>query len=141
MHETQVQSLGGEGPMEEGMATHSSIPAWRIPCTEEPGGLQSMGSHSQAGLNTSTTNMASDFKIDFLSYPLRGHCFPRAPCGYPPGRPLWATCSCCVWLQELPLLILLGQPQEHLTPFSSWALLVLRGPVRVWDAHFPLVHI
>ena len=37
----------GEDPLEEGMATHSSILAWRIPWTEEPGGLQSMGSQSQ----------------------------------------------------------------------------------------------
>ena len=36
--ETQVQSLGPEDPLEEGMATHSSILAWRIPWTEEPGG-------------------------------------------------------------------------------------------------------
>ena len=42
--ETQVQSLGWEDPLEKGMATHSSILAWRIPCTEEPGGLESMGS-------------------------------------------------------------------------------------------------
>ena len=39
----RVPSLGGEDPMEEGMATHSSLLAWRIPWTEEPGGLQSMG--------------------------------------------------------------------------------------------------
>ena len=39
-----VQSLGQEDPLEEGMTTHSSILAWRIPWTEEPGGLQSMGS-------------------------------------------------------------------------------------------------
>ena len=44
MQETWVQSLGREDPLEEGMATHSSILAWRIPWTEEPGGLQSMGS-------------------------------------------------------------------------------------------------
>ena len=41
--ETQVRSLGVEDPLEKGMATHSSILAWRIPWTEEPGGLQSMG--------------------------------------------------------------------------------------------------
>ena len=41
--ETQVWSLGWEDPLEEEMVTHSSIPAWRIPWTEEPGGLQSMG--------------------------------------------------------------------------------------------------
>ena len=42
MQETQVQSLGWEDPLEKGMATHSSILAWRIPWTEEPGGLQSL---------------------------------------------------------------------------------------------------
>ena len=40
MQEIQVQSLGREDPLEKGMATHSSIVAWRIPRTEEPGGLQ-----------------------------------------------------------------------------------------------------
>ena len=38
----QVPSLGQEGPLEKEMATHSSILAWRIPCTGEPGGLQAM---------------------------------------------------------------------------------------------------
>ena len=44
---TQVQSLMWEDPLEKEMATHSSILAWRIPWTEEPGGLQSTGSQSQ----------------------------------------------------------------------------------------------
>ena len=44
IQETWVPSLGWEDPLEKGMATHSSILAWRIPWTEEPGGLQSMGS-------------------------------------------------------------------------------------------------
>ena len=44
MGETWVQSLGQEDPLEKGMATHSSIRAWRIPWTEEPGRLQSKGS-------------------------------------------------------------------------------------------------
>ena len=44
MQETQVQFLGREDPLEKGMVTHSSILAWRIPWTEEPGGLESMGS-------------------------------------------------------------------------------------------------
>ena len=43
MQETRVRSLGGEDPLEKEMATHSSILAWRIPWTEKPGGLQSMG--------------------------------------------------------------------------------------------------
>ena len=44
MQETQVRSLGWEDPLEKEMAAHSSILAWRIPWTQEPGGLQSMGS-------------------------------------------------------------------------------------------------
>ena len=44
MQETQVQSLGWEDPLEEGMAARSKILAWRIQWTEEPGGLQSMKS-------------------------------------------------------------------------------------------------
>ena len=44
MQDTWVQSLSQEDPLEEGMATHSSIIAWRIPWTEEPGGLQSTAS-------------------------------------------------------------------------------------------------
>ena len=49
----RVQFLGGEDPLEEGMATHSSILAWRIPWMDEPGGLQSMGSQ-RAGHNRET---------------------------------------------------------------------------------------
>ena len=44
MQKTWVPSLGWEDALEDDMATHASIPAWRIPRTEEPGGLQSMGS-------------------------------------------------------------------------------------------------
>ena len=44
MQKTQIQFLGWEDPLEKGMATHSNILAWRIPWTEEPGGLKSMGS-------------------------------------------------------------------------------------------------
>ena len=53
MPETQVQNLGGEDPLEQEMATHSSILAWKIPRTEDPGGLQSMGSQ-RAGHNEAT---------------------------------------------------------------------------------------
>ena len=48
--ETQVRFLALEDPLEEGMATHSRILAWRIPWTEEPGGLQSVESQSQTRL-------------------------------------------------------------------------------------------
>ena len=54
MQKTQVQSLGWEDLIEKGTATHSSILAWRIPWTEEPGGLQSMG--LQRVRNNSATN-------------------------------------------------------------------------------------
>ena len=60
VQETRVQSLGQEVPLKKGMATHSSILAWEIPWTEEPGGLQSLGSQSQTRL--------SDFHIHARSH-------------------------------------------------------------------------
>ena len=51
MQETQIQCLDPEDPLQKEMATHSSILAWRIPWTEEPGGLQSMGSQSWTQLS------------------------------------------------------------------------------------------
>ena len=71
MQETQVWSLGQENPLEKGMATHSNILAWRIPWTEEPGGLQSTGSqrvgHNWA-INTHTHRNTKDFWV-FILYP------------------------------------------------------------------------
>ena len=64
MPETWVQSLGWEDPLEKGMATHSSILAWRIPWTEEPGGLRSMGSW-RVGYNWMTNTFT--FLYVFLS--------------------------------------------------------------------------
>ena len=55
MRETWVQSLGGEDPVEKEMATHSSILAWKILWTEEPGSLQSMDHKSQTQFNDKTT--------------------------------------------------------------------------------------
>ena len=54
MHETRVRSLSWEDPLEKEMATHSSIRAWRIPWTEEPGGLQSTGLQSRTRLSNFT---------------------------------------------------------------------------------------
>jgi len=51
MQETRVQSLGQKDPLEKGMATHSSVLAWEIPWTEEPGGLQFVGSQSRTRLS------------------------------------------------------------------------------------------
>ena len=53
IQEAWVQSLGQEGPLQKGMATHSSILVWRIPWTEEAGGLQLVGSQ-RAGYNRAT---------------------------------------------------------------------------------------
>ena len=52
--ETCVHFLSWENPLEEEMATHSNVLDWKIPWTEEPGGLQSMGSQSRTGLSTHT---------------------------------------------------------------------------------------
>ena len=58
MQETHTQSLGQEDPLEKEMATHSSILAWRIPWTEEPGGLQSKGSQ-RTGHDGATNTLTS----------------------------------------------------------------------------------
>ena len=60
MWETWVQSLGQEDPLEKGMATHSSTLAWRIPWTEEPGRLQSMGSQSRTLDTTEQLTLSSE---------------------------------------------------------------------------------
>ena len=54
MQELQVRSLGQEDPLEEGMATYSSILAWRIPWTEELGGLYSPWGHKELGMTEAT---------------------------------------------------------------------------------------
>ena len=71
MQETQemwVQYLGWENPLEEGVATHSSILAWRIPRTEEPGGLQSMGCTESAQLKRLSTHARIE-KVQALGRP------------------------------------------------------------------------
>ena len=56
MQETWVQSLGQEDPLEKGMAIHSSILIWRIPWTEEPGRLRSMGSRTKSWTRLSNSH-------------------------------------------------------------------------------------
>ena len=56
MQETWIQSLGQENPLEKGLATHSSILAWEIPWTEEPGGLQSMQSQAVGQVRAVSNN-------------------------------------------------------------------------------------
>ena len=64
MRETCVRSMGWEDPLEESMAAHSSILAWKIPWTEEPGGLQSMGCKE-----SDTTEPLSTAQHSFISSP------------------------------------------------------------------------
>ena len=67
--ESQVRSLGWEDPLEKGMATHSSILAWSIPQTEEPGGQQSTGSQKVGhdwATNTFTGGEILDFERDAI---------------------------------------------------------------------------
>ena len=77
--ETQVQSLGREDPLEEGMETHSCVFAWRIPWTEEPGGLQSIGSQR--------------VRHDWATEPPQGD-----------WRWCWLTLGSVVWLLRMRLM-------------------------------------
>ena len=72
MQEMQVQSLVWEDPLEEEMATHSSILAWKIPWTEEFGGLQSQG-----GKESDTTETEPDICVS--SSTLQAHCISPVP--------------------------------------------------------------
>ena len=67
MQETWVRSLGWEDPLEKEMATHSSILAWEIPWTEEPGGLQSMGLQ-ELDMTKRLNHTSSDTFYSFWSY-------------------------------------------------------------------------
>ena len=64
MLEARVGSLGREDPLEKETATHSSIIAWRVPWTEEPGGLQSLGSQSWTRLNDSERRINNLLKLE-----------------------------------------------------------------------------
>ena len=67
MQETRVQFLGWEDPLKKEMATHPSILAWKIPLTEEPGGLQSMGSQ-RVGHNLETKQRQHGYMTDFYAF-------------------------------------------------------------------------
>ena len=70
MEETWVQSLGQEDPLEKGMATHFSILAWRIPHTEEPGGLQSMG-HNKSDTTEQLTLSPYGLSVNWTRSPVQ----------------------------------------------------------------------
>ena len=85
MQEMWVQLLGQEVPLEKEMTTHSSILAWEIPWTEEPGGLQSMGS-KKTGHDLVTKQQQSKSEIQNRLF---GHCF---QIGEGNGNPLQYSC-------------------------------------------------
>ena len=68
MQEMQVQPLGGEDPLEKGMATHSSILTWKIPWTEEPDELQSMGSQESDTHLVTKQQQMKNLKISSRSF-------------------------------------------------------------------------
>ena len=78
MQEMQVRSLGQKDPLEKGMATHSSVLAWRFPWTEEPGGLQSMElqrvGHNWATNTHTSDDLAVSKKLEFQGYWLKPPC-------------------------------------------------------------------
>ena len=87
MHEIWVQSLDRENPLEKEMATHSSTLAWKIPWTEEPGRLQSMGSQSRTRL--------SDFTFTLFSIAAVLVCIPtNSVRGFPFSTPSPAFIAC-----------------------------------------------
>ena len=98
--ETLVQFLGWEDPLEEEMATHSSILAWRIPWTEEPGRLQSIGSTgvgqdlATKPTNTIQNRSSGQFSHSVVSNSLRSHepQHPRPPCPSPTNRVYSNSC-------------------------------------------------
>ena len=73
MWETWVRSLGEEDPLEKGMATHSSILAWRIPWTEEPGGLCSLWGHKEL-ITTEQLALSLSFKLNLNTMNSRHLC-------------------------------------------------------------------
>ena len=84
--ETWVQSLGQEYLLEKGMATHSSITAWRIPWTEEPGGLQTREGHKKLDM---TKQLTFSLYIPNLEKEMATHCSTlawRIPWREEPGR-------------------------------------------------------
>jgi len=84
--ETGVQSLGQENPLEKEMATHSSILAWKIPWTEDPGGLQSIGSHRVG-------HDCSDLAQRFTAEPWLNKVFPvETSLNIGAGKRLVSTC-------------------------------------------------
>ena len=122
MRETQVRSLGQEDPLEKGMATHSSILAWRIPWIEEPSGPQSMVSDTTEGLSLHLISLflVSEEEVFFnLLLSIQGL---QAAFGW--MWPAGAACfllSCSLWSTERKYgqKTTLSEPTCHLKPHTA----------------------
>ena len=130
MWKTWVQSLGGEDPLEEGMATHSNILAWEISRTEEPGGLQSMWvteSDMTDRLSTNTQASTTDGH-PFLS-PSTWECSRRRPISQNKISP--GFIQICLGLWNELLLLLPSDPTANqllmgLDSLRRWAVITLK---------------
>ena len=151
MQETPVRPLGGEHPLEEVMATHSSIPAWEFPWTEEPGRLQSMG-WQRAGHQRSSwlTGAASSISKQLSSWAWAARAWNRETAPGPwagdqcdPGRQRPGRCHCGLWgpvlweppLERSPWLAGAEQSRGPYSPAQAsfnTAFSLLRGTVAVW---------
>ena len=126
VQETQVWSLGREDPLEKGVATHSDTLAWRIPWTEEPGGLQSMGSQRVGH------NCATNFCFQFSSVHLLSHVWLFA-------TPWIAACQASLSITNSRSLVILMfiesvMPSNHLILYRPLLLLPLIFPsIRVFS--------
>ena len=143
MRETWVQSLCEEDPQEKGMVTHSSILAWRIPWTEEPGGLQSMGSqgvrHNWAN-NTFTIFPLLIQALGWKWWKIQTLGASNLECGLPTGLSgrdsTYQRRRHRIWVQSQGWEDPLGESIGLQRVRHSWAHTQLRMPwqVRVWLA-------
>ena len=131
MWETQVRSLGWEDPLEKEMATHSSILAWRIPWTEEPGRLQSTGSqrvrHNWAtslslSLSVSISGRETSTILQWLTHS--------------PGT--WTRCLQHICI-KLWLFVYFPQSQTRLRDWAHTTSSLYTGPLKDRDPH--LIHL
>ena len=141
MQETWVHSQGRGDPLEEGMATHCRILAWRIPWTEEPGGLQSMGCQSRAWLKWLSTQALREMGkrwLDILQHFLSP--FHSMELLLSVGCPARGSISQVCWPLSAVLWQVLTEEQAEMTPillshhFKKWVYLlhILLALVPAW---------
>ena len=138
VQETQVWSLGREDPLEKGVATHSDTLAWRIPWTEEPGGLQSMGSQRVGH------NCATNFCFQFSSVHLLSHVWLFA-------TPWIAACQASLSITNSRSLVILMfiesvMPSNHLILYRPESVmpsnhLILYRPLLLLPLIFPSIRV